>query len=129
MRALATSLDAPRNWDVLAEQVLRPVTDSRPEDKVFRRLRVLTGRERQSAYQRLKEIIDAPENMVAILRLARWFEAAGWRGEQLSAQAAQLTQPITLAFQTSQIAHRTQETALHDRISGVPVRYLRSTAT
>lgn len=94
LRALATSLDAPRNWDVLTEQVLRPVIDSRPGDKMFRRLQALVGHERQSAYQRLKEIIDTPENMVAILRLARWFEASGWRGEPLSAQSAQRTQLI-----------------------------------
>ena len=94
LRALATSLGAPRNWDVLVEQVLRPIIDSRPRDKVFRQLQALVGLERQSAYQRLKEVIDAPEYVVAILRLAHWFEASGWCDAQLSAQSMQRTQPI-----------------------------------
>jgi len=94
LKSLAAALSAPRNWDVFDEELLRPVIDAVPDEKDLRGLAGLVERERRTAYQTAKKVIDAPESTATILRLSRWFEARGWRDQPVSEQSAQLMWPI-----------------------------------
>jgi triphosphatase len=94
LKSLGTALDAPRNWDVFAEQLLQPVIEVLPEKKELGLLSRAVERQRRAAYQDAKRAVRGPDCTATILRLLRWFEARAWRDQPPSEEAAQLMVPI-----------------------------------
>jgi inorganic triphosphatase YgiF len=95
LKSLTRSLGAPRDWDVFADDLLRPVAAILAEEKgTLRHLETTVRRHRRRAYHEVRRAIAAPETTALILRLSRWFEARAWRDQPVSEQSAQLIQPI-----------------------------------
>jgi CHAD domain-containing protein len=94
LKSLMAAMGAPRDWDVFAQQLLRPVTDALPDEEELARLGRLVERQRRAAYEEARRAISAPESTATILRLARWFEARAWRDQPVTETSAQLVQPI-----------------------------------
>ena len=93
-KSFATALGSTRDWDVLAEELLRPVSEAMPEEEELKLLSRELSRRRRSAYAKAKEAIAAPEYTATILRLGRWFEARAWRDQPVSEQSAALVASI-----------------------------------
>jgi len=95
LKSLGASLGAPRDWDVFADELLRPLATAMAEDEgTLRDLTQLVARRRRRAYKEVRGAIASPETTALILRLSRWFEARAWRDQPVSEQSAQLVQPI-----------------------------------
>jgi inorganic triphosphatase YgiF len=95
LKSLTQSLGAPRDWDVFADDLLRPVAAALPEERGgLRDLESIAQRQRRRAYQEVRRAIAAPDTTALILRLSRWFEGRAWRDQPVSEQSAQLVQPI-----------------------------------
>ena len=95
LKSLTQSLGAPRDWDVFADELLRPLAIALPDERDgLRELESIARRQRRRAYQEVRRAIAAPETTALILRLSRWFEGRAWRDQPVSEQSAQLVQPI-----------------------------------
>jgi triphosphatase len=90
LRWLAGMLGPVRNWDVFAASLLRPMERSPMVQADLKRLAEVAEQRRQVAYEGLKEAIRSQRYTATMLRLARWFEARGWREQPASEHAALL---------------------------------------
>jgi len=94
LKWLGGALGPARNWDVFAQGLLEPVAEALPEERDLARLSRATERKRSDAYRRAKHAILSPRYTVAMLRLARWFEARGWSEQPVTQSSAKLITPI-----------------------------------
>ncbi|HZT51239.1 MAG TPA: CHAD domain-containing protein [Stellaceae bacterium] len=94
LKWLGSSLGPARSWDVFAASLLEPVSHALGSDRDLARLATGVERQRRGAYARARETILSPRYTATMLRLARWFEARGWRDQPVSEQSARLVAPI-----------------------------------
>jgi len=94
LKWLGGALGPARNWDVFAHGLLEPVAEALPEERDLVRLSRATERKRSDAYRRAKHAILSQRYTVAMLRLARWFEARGWSEQPVTESSAKLVTPV-----------------------------------
>jgi inorganic triphosphatase YgiF len=90
LKWLAGELGPARNWDVFTASLLWPVEQALPLDAGLKRLAQAVEQQRRAAYERVKEAIGSQRYTAALLQLARWLEARGWRDQPASEKAALL---------------------------------------
>jgi triphosphatase len=90
LKWLAGILGPPRNWDVFAASLLKPVERALPAEGDLKRLAEVAEQRRREAYKFAKAGIESERYTATMLRLARWFEARGWRDQPASEQVALL---------------------------------------
>jgi inorganic triphosphatase YgiF len=88
LRWLAKALGPARNWDVFATNLLEPVERALPRERDLKQLAEAAERGRRAAYDDAKRVILTREHTAEVLKLARWFEARGWRDQLTSEHAA-----------------------------------------
>jgi len=93
LKWVGQGLAPARNWDVFAESLLEPVAAALDEDRELDRLAVGVERQRRNAYARARETILSQRYTASLLRLARWFEARGWRDQPVTEDSALLVAP------------------------------------
>jgi CHAD domain-containing protein len=91
LKRLDESLGPARNLDVFAGALLPQARAAMPNQPALDRLAAALGAAHRSACERVEELILSPHYTETVLRLLRWFEARGWRGEEAPAP---LSQPI-----------------------------------
>jgi CHAD domain-containing protein len=94
LRWLAKALGPARNWDVFAANLLEPVERALPLERDLKQLAEAAERGRRAAYDDAKRAILSREHTAGVLKLARWFEARGWRDQLTSQHAALLLTSI-----------------------------------
>lgn len=94
LKLLSGTLETPRNWDVLAEEILLPVCNAVPGDENLRRLVAMVESERQAAYRKLGEDIGTSACRATVLSLGHWFETHAWRESGSAEQAAWFARPV-----------------------------------
>jgi inorganic triphosphatase YgiF len=90
LKWLAAMLGPARNWEVFVAHLLQPVERALPVEPDLKRLTAVAEQRRSAAYERAREAIESQRYIVAMLKLARWIEARGWRDQPASEQAALL---------------------------------------
>jgi triphosphatase len=85
---IAHTLGPARNLDVFADELLPDARAGFPDEPGWSDLATTLDRLRQEAYGRVKEAILSERYAATMLRLSRWFEACGWRGQQSPEQGA-----------------------------------------
>jgi inorganic triphosphatase YgiF len=83
-----------RNWDVFAMTLLQPVLRALPQETALHRLAAAVEERRAAAHERARAAIGSQRYTASLLRLARWFEARGWRDQPVSEASAKLLAPI-----------------------------------
>ncbi|HXQ50032.1 MAG TPA: CHAD domain-containing protein [Stellaceae bacterium] len=94
LKWLGRELAPARNWDVFAEALLEPVSGALAGDRDLKRLAATARRQRKTAYEHAREAVLSQRYTATLLRLARWFEARGWRDQSVSEQSARLMAPL-----------------------------------
>jgi inorganic triphosphatase YgiF len=94
LKWLGSGLGPARNWDVFTTSLLEPVAAALQDERDLGALLHSVERQRRVAYARARETILAPRYTAAMLRLARWFEARGWRDQPVSEDSARLVAPV-----------------------------------
>jgi CHAD domain-containing protein len=74
--------------------LLGPVAATLDGERDLGRLAQAVERQRRVAYTRARETILAQRYTASMLRLARWFEARGWRDQPVTEESARLVAPI-----------------------------------
>jgi triphosphatase len=90
LKCIARLLGSARDWDVLVADLLEPVERALPLERDLKQLAQAAAQRRQEVYDRAKQVILSTEHTATMLKLARWFDARGWRDQPLSAGAALL---------------------------------------
>ena len=90
LKWLAGALAPARNWDVFLTSLVEPVQQALPLETDLKHLIEAAEQERRTAHESAREAIRSPRYSGATLKLARWFEARGWREDPASEQAALL---------------------------------------
>ena len=90
LKWLGRELAPARNWDVFAESLLEPVSGALADTRDLAPLSVAAQRWRQDAYEHARQTILSQRYTAAIMRLARWFEARGWRDQPVTEDSARL---------------------------------------
>jgi triphosphatase len=90
LKWLASSLGPARDWDVFASELVAPVRSVLLERANVERLADVAEQRRQIAYNAARKTIETRQYAETILKLARWFEARGWRDQQVSEHCAPL---------------------------------------
>jgi inorganic triphosphatase YgiF len=94
LRRLARTLGPARNWDVFATSLLEPVERALPLERDLEHLAETAEQRRQAAHDDAKQAILTRQHTTSVLKLARWFEARGWRDQPVSEHAALLLASI-----------------------------------
>jgi triphosphatase len=94
LRRLAKALGPARNWDVFATNLLEPVECALPLERDLKQLAEAAEQRRRAAYDDAKQAILTQQHTAGVLKLARWFEARGWRDQLVSEHAALLLTSI-----------------------------------
>jgi inorganic triphosphatase YgiF len=95
LRRLAKALGPARNWDVFATNLLKPVERALPLERDLEQLAEAAEQRRRAAYDDAKQaILSQQQHTAGILKLARWFEARGWRDQLISEDAVLLLASI-----------------------------------
>jgi triphosphatase len=94
LKWLGRELAPARNWDVFAESLLAPVSGVLGSARELTRLSAAAQRRRAGAYEHARETILSQRYTAALMRLARWFEARGWRDQPVSEDSARLMAPL-----------------------------------
>jgi inorganic triphosphatase YgiF len=94
LRWLAGTLGPARNLDVFAEKLVAPIERALSVEADLKRLTEAVEEWRRAAYEHAKAAITSQRYTAIILRLARWFEVQGWRGQPAAEHAALLLTPI-----------------------------------
>lgn len=94
LKWLGSGLAPARNCDVFAASLLAPVAGALEGERDLGRLAQAVERQRRGAYARARETIQSPRYTAAMLRLARWFEARGWRDQPVTEDSARLVAPV-----------------------------------
>jgi inorganic triphosphatase YgiF len=94
IKAITSALGAARNLDVFATELVPPARDEAPDQPGWDELSAATERARDEAHRRVHDEIGSPRHTAAMLRLLRWFEGCGWRGERTQASGDTITTAI-----------------------------------
>jgi triphosphatase len=94
LKWIGGALGAARNWDVFADALLEPVEGALAEEGDLDTLASAVARHRAKAYDAVRATIASQRYTASLLRLARWFEARGWRDQPVSEQSARLVAPL-----------------------------------
>lgn len=94
LKWLGKALAAARGWDVFAHGLMVPVSGALAGEREIARLATTAERHRHNAYDRARETIELQRYTATLLRLARWFEARGWRDQPVSEKSAKLVAPL-----------------------------------
>ena len=73
---------------MFATNFLEPVERALPHERDLKQLAEAAERGRRAAYDDAKRVILTREHTAGVLKLARWFEARGWRDQLASEHAA-----------------------------------------
>src|SRR5262249_29054273 len=90
LKWLAGALAPARNWDVFLDSLVKPVERALPLEADLKHLAEAAEQRRRAAHESAREVIQSPRYSAATLKLARWFEARGWREQPASEEAARL---------------------------------------
>ena len=90
LKWLGRELAPARNWDVFALSLLEPVGAALADAQDHAQLADAAERSRRAAHEHARETILSPRYTATIMRLARWFEARGWRDQSVSEDSARL---------------------------------------
>jgi triphosphatase len=82
------SMGAARDWDVIADDMLKRIESEREGDQDLAALRKAAERERSRAYAKAREAMLAPRYCSLVLRLGSWIEERAW------AQGEAANQPL-----------------------------------
>jgi inorganic triphosphatase YgiF len=125
LKWVGQGLAPARNWDVFAESLLEPVADALDGDRELGRLAVGVERQRRSAYARARETVLSQRYTASVLRLARWFEARGWRDQPVTEESARLVAPVgTVAPDLlARLHRRARKRARHFAMLAPPERH------
>jgi inorganic triphosphatase YgiF len=94
LKWLGRELAPARNWDVFAESLLAPVSGALGSERDLTRLSAVTQGRRTGAYEHARETILSQRYTSTLMRLARWFEARGWRDQPVTEDSARLMAPL-----------------------------------
>jgi inorganic triphosphatase YgiF len=94
LRWLGGALGPARNLDVFKTELLQPAQAGLPEEPGWDDLDVTLDRLRRAAYDRVKAEILSKRYTAITLRLLRWFEGCGWRGNLQPMATIRLRSPI-----------------------------------
>jgi triphosphatase len=94
LRWLGGALGPARNLDVFAAELLPAARNELPDEPGWDDLAAALGRLRVTAYDQIREAILSRRYTAGMLRLLRWFEAAGWRRHSASDEPDAMTFPI-----------------------------------
>ena len=83
-----------RNWDVFAESLLAPVSGALAGERDLSGLSAAAQGRRTGAYEHARETILSQRYTATLMRLARWFEARGWRDQPVTEDSARLMAPL-----------------------------------
>jgi triphosphatase len=84
VRVLTGVLGPARNLDVFATELLPPAREEAPEQPGWDELAGATENARAEAHGAVGEEIRSQRHTATVMRLMRWFEGRGWRGDQLN---------------------------------------------
>jgi triphosphatase len=90
LKWLGRELGPARNWDVFAVSLLEPVSGVVADARDLARLSSVAQHRRQDAYEHARQTILSQRYTATIMRLARWFEARGWRDQPVTEDSARL---------------------------------------
>jgi CHAD domain-containing protein len=82
IKAITGALGPARNLDVFATELLPPARDEAPDQPGWDELSAATESAREKAHRHVADEIGSPRHTATLLRLLRWFEGCGWRGER-----------------------------------------------
>jgi triphosphatase len=91
---LTGALGPARNLDVLANELLPAARAWLADQPGWEDLAATLDRLRRGAHVQVKEAVLSERYTAAMLRLLRWFEGCGWRGNQTPEEAALAALPI-----------------------------------
>jgi inorganic triphosphatase YgiF len=91
LRWLADALGAVRNLDVFEAALLAPARPVVIETDGLAALTAMAANRRRASWVKATKAVRSPRYTAMLLRLLRWFESCGWRGD---AASADLDQPI-----------------------------------
>ena len=94
LKWLGQALGAARNWDVFAENLVGPLENALANEPELETLARAAERHRAKAYEEVRAAIASARYTESIMRLARWFEARGWRDQPVSEDSARLVAPL-----------------------------------
>jgi triphosphatase len=94
LKWLGAGLAPARDWDVFAASLLEPVVAALDGERDLGRLVLGVERQRRGAYARARETILSQRYAASMLRLARWFDARGWRDQPVTEESARLVAPV-----------------------------------
>ena len=90
LKWLGTGLAPARNWDVFALSLLDPVSGALADPRDQARLSDAAEERRRAAHAHARATIQSQRYTATIMRLARWFEARGWRDQPVTEDSARL---------------------------------------
>ncbi len=94
LKWIGGALGPARNWDVFAENLVGPLEGALADAPELETLARAVERHRAQAYDEVRGLIASARYTEAIMRLARWFEARGWRDQPVSEDSARLVAPL-----------------------------------
>ena len=94
LRWLGGTLGPARNLDVFAAELLPAARTGVPDEPGWDDLSAALDRLRDAAYDQIKKAVLSQRYTAGMLRLLRWFEAAGWRRHSASDEPDPMTSPI-----------------------------------
>ncbi len=94
LKWIGGALGAARNWDVFAENLVGPLEGALADAPELETLSRAAERHRAKAYDEVRGVIASARYTESIMRLARWFEARGWRDQPVSEDSARLVAPL-----------------------------------
>jgi triphosphatase len=107
LKWIGGALGSARNWDVFAENLLGPLEGALADEPELDTLSRAAERHRRKAYDDVRGVIASARYTESIMRLARWFEARGWRDQPVSEDSAELVAPLRkIAPQLLRSLHR-----------------------
>ncbi len=91
---LQGELGPAREWDVFAEETLRPLRARLPEDQSLAVMATHVEAARAAAYERAHDVLLNQRYTELLLRLEMWLESGGWAARGTADGAATLAMPI-----------------------------------
>jgi triphosphatase len=94
LRWLGGTLGPARNLDVFAAELVPAARTGLPDEPEWDDLAATLDRLRVAAYDQIRQAILSQRYTASMLRLLRWFEAAGWRRHPASDEPEAMISPI-----------------------------------
>jgi inorganic triphosphatase YgiF len=90
LKWLGGGLGPARNWDVFALHLLAPAGGALADARDLTLLSDAAEERRKLAHAAARDTILSPRYTATVMRLARWFEARGWRDQPVTKQSSRL---------------------------------------